>query len=400
MPRAPLPDTPPADIAAWLRSEALALGFHRAGIAPPAPGPGSVEAYRRWLDAGRHGQMRYLESPAALARRADPALSLSGVRSVLVVTHRYAAGPGAEEPHARDLRRAVVARYARGADYHEVVRPRLEELHRRLEARLGRPVPGRAYADTGPLLERDLGRRAGLGWIGRNTMLLHPRAGSWEVLGVLLLALDLPPDPPFEGDHCGSCRRCVEACPTGALLDRDEHGAPVMDARRCIAYLTIELRDPIPRDLRPLVGNRVFGCDICQEVCPFNVKAPREADPAYRPREGLDGEELSSLAEEFLSLSSNAYLRRFADSPLSRPRRSGMLRNLMVGLGNARNPGSLPVLLRGLRDRQPLVRGHAAWGVGEVGGAGAREALEAAAVGERDAWVQEEIAQALRRLPP
>ncbi|HUH12480.1 MAG TPA: tRNA epoxyqueuosine(34) reductase QueG, partial [Longimicrobiales bacterium] len=180
----------------------------------------------------------------------------------------------------------MIARYARGRDYHKVVKKKLLELLRWLEGEVGRELPlARAYVDTGPVLERELARRAGLGWFGRSTMLIHPRRGSYFFLGSLLTELELEPSAPFEADHCGTCNACVEACPTGALLGRDASGAPVIDATRCISYLTIEQKGPIPPELRPLMGNRVYGCDICQEVCPWN--APKfvqiTAERDYRP---------------------------------------------------------------------------------------------------------------------
>lgn len=399
-----LPSLPsPPEVAAWLKSRALHLGFQRAAITSPTPAPEAVDTWLRWIEAGHHGSMAYMADPPAMARRGDPSLTLPGVRSVLVVSHRY---PHADPPGLpSDSSRAVVARYARGQDYHDVVRPRLEQLHQELEAFLGRPVPGRAYADTGPLLERELGRRAGLGWTGKNTLLLHPRAGSWELLGVLLLAEELPPDPPFPAEHCGRCTRCLDACPTGALLGRDPHGAPVLDSRRCISYLTIELKGAIPPGLRPLVGNRVFGCDICQEVCPWNGEKASarwpEADPAYTPRPELDGPELVGWTERLLAMSGKEYLRSYAGSPLARPRRQGMLRNLCVALGNALaaspapEPRALRALSRALEDRHPLVRGHAAWALGRCTSPEAREALVARKAHETDPTVQEEIERAL-----
>lgn len=402
-PDSPLDASPEAraiPLAAWLKSEALALGFHRVGITSPPPDPVVAEAYRRWLDEGYHGEMDYLARPEAVARRIDPAGTLPGVRSVVVVAHRYAgwgdAGPG-DEPG-----RGHIARYARGRDYHDVIREGLEALHRRLEAHLGRTVPGRAYTDSGPLLERDLARRAGLGWIGKNTMLIHPRAGSWELLGALLLALDLPADPPFQEDHCGSCTACLEGCPTGALLGRDPRGAPVMDARRCISYFTIESKGPVPREFRQVMGNRVFGCDICQEVCPWNGEKPAARwpapSPAYAPRAPLEGPELVEFTRRVLAMSGKEYLREFAGSPLERPRRQGMLRNLLVGLGNGGDDSVLPVLEQALGDRHPLVRGHAAWALGQLAGEESRRLLEDRLQVEEDGWVRSELEAAVLRL--
>jgi epoxyqueuosine reductase len=396
------PSAPPsggtaASLAAWLKKEAGTLGFHRVGITSPPPDPLAAAAYLRWLEEGYHGEMEYLARPEAVARRMDPALTLPEVRSVVVVAHRYAGG--SDRGRGDEPGRGHVARYARGRDYHDVIREGLETLHQRLEGHLGREVPGRAYTDAGPLLERDLARRAGLGWFGRNTMLIHPRAGSWELLGALLLALDLPGDPPFEEDHCGSCTACLQGCPTGALLGRDEGGGPVMDARRCISYFTIESKGPIPRPFRAAMGNRVFGCDICQEVCPWNGDKPSSRwpspDPAYRAREPLEGPELVRFAEHILGLSGKGYLREFQGSPLARPRRQGMLRNLCVGLGNTGDAAAVPVLARALEDRHPLVRGHAAWALGRVGGAVATGRLLARREVEQEGWVREELEAAL-----
>ncbi|MHB1191784.1 MAG: tRNA epoxyqueuosine(34) reductase QueG [Longimicrobiales bacterium] len=285
-------------LGAAVRAKARELGFDLVGITTPEPSE-HVALYRRWLAAGRHGEMAYLARPDAVARRGDLSLTLLGVRSVIVVGHEYYQEdpPGVPD----DPSRGVIARYARGRDYHRVVKKKLTALGRWLESGVQNargaadappasasppPVSWRAYVDTGPILERDLARRAGLGWVGKNTLLIHPRKGSYFFLGVLLTDLALEPDVPFQADHCGTCRACLDACPTGALLGRDEGGAPVMDATRCISYLTIEHRGGIPEELRPHMGSRVYGCDICQEVCPWNgrfAEVAAERDYAARP---------------------------------------------------------------------------------------------------------------------
>ncbi|HSH76449.1 MAG TPA: tRNA epoxyqueuosine(34) reductase QueG, partial [Longimicrobiales bacterium] len=276
-----------ADLAVALRRRARELGFSLVGIAPARPS-GHMRFYRSWLAEGFHGAMAYLAREDAVARRADLALTMADAESCVVVAHEYhqVDPPGVPD----DPSRAVVARYARGEDYHQVVKGKLEALLGWLDERVDGGARGRPYVDTGPLLERELAQRAGLGWFGRNTMLINPSRGSYFFLGVLLVDVRLPPDAPFEEDRCGSCRACLEACPTGALLGRDDRGAPVIDARRCVSYLTIELRDSIPVELRPSVGNRVFGCDICQEVCPWNEQFARPSEEAaYRAREITDG---------------------------------------------------------------------------------------------------------------
>lgn len=374
-------------------AEAVALGFDMAGVATGSRSRHFAH-FRRWTGAGLHGEMGYLARPDALARRRDLKLTLDGFRSAVVVAHSYAdADPAAG---AGDPSQAVVARYARGRDYHHVVAERLEALGERLEEVAGTPVRRRAYVDAGPVLERDLARRAGLGWFGRNTMLIHPRRGSYFFLGVLLTDLRLQPSAPFREDHCGSCRRCLDACPTGALLGRDENGAPVMDARRCISYLTIELRGTIPRELRPAIGARVFGCDICQETCPWNERfAAPTPEPLYEPRRDLERPALLELASRLLALSGKGFQREFAGSPLLRAGRKGMLRNVCVALGNWGAPEAAPTLAAALSDPAAVVRAHAAWALGRVGSAEAAAALGARREVEADPEVLDEITAAL-----
>jgi epoxyqueuosine reductase len=268
--------------------------------------------------------------------------------------------------------------------------------------------------DTGPLLEREVAARAGLGWVGKNTNLLNKEWGSWFFLGEVLTSLELDYDQPATA-HCGTCTRCLTACPTGAFI------APyVLDARRCISYLTIELKGPIPRDLRPLIGNLIFGCDICQDVCPWNIKHARPTgvpkvpkvpkvpeardhgsritdhgsppEPAFQPRPGLDAPELIPL----LKLTPEEFNEKFRSSPIRRAGRRGLRRNVAVALGNSGDPAAIPTLCEALHDPDPLIRGHAAWALGRLGGKEARLALEEALEVEEDEWVREEIEEALR----
>ena len=374
---------------------ALALGLDSAGVVcdPVSPHGG---VFRDWLAEGSHGEMAYLARPASVARREDLRGTLPSFRSAVVVSHRYFAPDPEGVPE--DPGRAVVARYARGKDYHDVLLAKLEELRGWIEANADGPVEARAYVDTGPILDRDLARRAGLGWFGKNTMLIHPRRGSYFFLGVLLLDLDLEPSEPFAEDHCGSCRACLDSCPTGALLGYDEAGAPLMDARRCISYLTIELKDAIPLELRPLMGNRVFGCDICQEVCPWNEKfAEPSEEPAYRAKEELDGPALVDFAVRLLGMSGKAFMREFAGSPVVRARRKGLLRNVCVALGNWGEEGAVPVLVSALADQAPLVRGHAAWALGQINSPAAVEGLTSRFQVEDASWVRDEISAGLGR---
>ena len=374
-------------------SEARALGFEAAGVVTQSRSGHAVH-YRQWLKAGRHGGMAYLAQEGAVERRSRLEASLPGFRSAVVVAHSYAdADPGAGRG---DPAQAVVARYARGRDYHGVVSERLEVLGERLEAAAGRRVRRRVYVDAGPVLERELGMRAGLGWFGKNTMLIDPGRGSYFFLGVLMTDLDIPGSRPFEGDHCGTCRRCIDACPTGALLGRDDKGAPVMDARLCISYLTIEHKGPLPRELRPALGNHVFGCDICQEACPWNLKfAAPTSEPAYAASAGMDAVSLVDLARRLLSISGKQFQREFVHSPVSRAGRKGLLRNVCVALGNWGSEDAIPVLDEAMTDPAPLVRAHAAWALGRIGSERARAVLAARQREEAAPEVSEEMARAL-----
>jgi len=381
------PDPVLAGLSARIRARALEMGFDSVGIAP-AHESAHGEAYARWLAAGMHGEMAYLSREDAVAKRRDPAVLVPGARSAVVVALDYFPPEDAEAPSSADPSRAVFARYARNEDYHDLMKERLIALQEWIGAELV-PVNGRAYVDTGAVLERELAQRAGLGWAGRNTMLIRPGRGSYCFLGVVLLDVELEYDAPFVADRCGRCSRCVDACPTGALLGRDADGAPVMDARRCISYLTIEQRGPIPRVLRPLIGNRVYGCDICQEVCPWNSFAETTGEGAFLPREGVDGASLIEL----MGMTQEEFSRRFKGSAVKRTKRRGLLRNVAVALGNWGSPEAVPVLAAALNDEEPLVRGHAAWALGRIGTEGALQALRGRA--EVDGWVQDEIETAL-----
>jgi epoxyqueuosine reductase len=380
----------PAALSARIRNRAREMGFDAVGIAPVHPSAHG-DAYDRWLALGMHGEMGYLAREDAVARRKDPAVLVPGTMSAVVVALRYDPGGAlGDEAGAADASRGIVARYARGDDYHELMKERLIALQEWVGEQLV-PVSGRAYVDTGAVLERELARRAGIGWQGKNTMLIHPRRGSYFFIGEVLLDVELEYDDAPVKDHCGTCHRCLDACPTNALLGRDANGAPVMDARRCISYLTIELRGPIPRELRPLIGNRVYGCDICQEVCPWNRFSRRTDEPAFLAREGLEGPELV----EWMTMTQEEFSGRFKNSPVKRTKRRGLLRNVAVALGNWGSADAVPALAVALNDDEPLVRGHAAWALGQVGTAGAVQALSSRVEVETDEWVRDEIALAL-----
>lgn len=331
-----------------LKRQARGLGFDLVGVAPAGPADG-FGRLRAWLAAGYAGTMDYLHKHAEARRH--PASILPEVRSVIMAGMSYQQGP---EDVADSL--GKVARYARGDDYHEVLWRRLERLLDWLQGE--RPgCVGRAVADSAPLLERDFARRAGLGWIGKNTLLLNRETGSYVVLGALLVDVELRPDEPYEAEHCGSCTACLDACPTDAF---PEPG--VLDARRCVSYLTIENKGPIPPELRSGVGEWLFGCDICQEVCPWNHKTPPGTEPKLQPHPWLAALD----AAELLGLSEEEFTRRFADTALLRARRRGLLRNAAVVLGNAGDRSALPALRRALADPEELVRESAARAIAEI----------------------------------
>jgi epoxyqueuosine reductase len=350
------------------RSDALGLGFLQVGFAPAAVPP-HAEAYLAWLRDGLHGEMGWMGREDAVRRRLDPRHALPGCRTLIMVSLSYASASGPAlhaTAHASDPEACRVARYAGGRDYHQEFEERLDRLRELVRLRWPAAV-AKPYVDYGPVLERGHAQRAGLGWLGKNTMLIHPQIGSWTLLGELLTTVAIPPDEPFEADRCGTCTRCIEACPTGAIT-----GPRVLDARLCISYLTIELRGSIPESLRPAIGNRVFGCDICQEVCPWNdgAAAGELAALATRWRGPVPRETLMGWAEELLDLTDEQFRSRYGETPFSRPGREGLLRNLCVGLGNTGNPAVLPVVLRCLSEESPLVREHAAWALARVAGAG------------------------------
>jgi len=348
-----------------IKARALELGFDAVRVAAVTPdraaaaAPGAAPAgtpgagrFEAWLGAGHHGEMPWLATARNRARRADPARILPGIRSIVcvVMCHEPEADPG------RDERLGRIARYAAGEDYHRVMRDRLGTLERFVEE----IAPGaRAlwYADTGAILERGWAERAGLGWNAKHSGLISPALGSWLLLGEVLVDRELEPDTPFAREHCGTCTRCLEACPTGAIVAPGQ-----VDARRCISYLTIEHPGPIGPELRPLVGDWVFGCDLCQEVCPWNRFAPpaREARLRPLPFEGWD-------LERFLSLDEAGFRALFARSAIRRSGRGRLLRNVCVALGNRGHAAAAPALERAREaDPDPLVHEHAAWALDEI----------------------------------
>jgi epoxyqueuosine reductase len=343
-----------SSLEARLKERARALGFELAGIAPATAADG-FDRLREWLDRGYAGEMAYLHHHAAARRH--PAAVLPEVRSVVMLGLNYAPPP---DHSALSTQHSAlfgkVARYARGADYHDVLWAKLDQLLAWVKEQAP-GCTGRGVVDTAPLLERDFARRAGLGWFGKNTMLLNKRLGSYFFLAALLLDVGLTPDAPHTAEHCGTCTACLDACPTGAFPRPGQ-----LDARRCISYLTIELRGPIPEELRAPTGDWLFGCDICQEVCPWNRKAPPGMEPALQARPEL--EKLDCV--ELLGLSDEEFRRRFRGTALMRAKRRGLLRNAAVVLGNTGGSEAVPALERALADPEPLVREAARWALERI----------------------------------
>jgi epoxyqueuosine reductase len=328
-----------------VKARALQLGFDRVAIGPGTPPPHAT-AFERWLDAGYAGTMAYLARTRA--ERTDPRRLLPGARSVVAVALSY--NPGADEPAAADW--APVARYARGLDYHDLMRPRLRALAAFIDT--AAEARSRAAVDTSAVLERALAARAGLGWIGKNTNLLSPDLGSYFFIGIVLTTARLEPDAE-QPDRCGTCTACLTACPTEAFP------APwVLDARRCISYLTIEHRGDIPEDLAARLGDWIFGCDVCQDVCPWNRKAPAGREPALRPAQPLGP--LTAL----LGLDEAAFRARFRRSSLLRAKRRGLVRNAALTLGNRRVGDAAPTLRQLLDDADPVVRRAAGWALEQI----------------------------------
>lgn len=334
-----------------IKEKTRQLGFILAGVTSCKPAA-HFNIFKEWLDANHHASMDYLASERSRTRRADPQWILPECKSILVLALPYS-------PLSKNNSEFQIASYALGDDYHEVIPPRLQEIIQFIEEQVGHPIPNRYYTDTGPILERELAQRAGLGWIGKNSMLIHPQAGSTFLLAEILLGIELEYDEPFTTDHCGTCTRCIDACPTQCILPNR-----TLDARRCISFLTIENKGSIPEDLRASMQNWIFGCDICQQVCPWNRFA-LPADPALKPSIPLPVLTLRRAqgGASDLTLTSSEFNQRFKRSPIQRTKRRGYLRNLAVAVGNTGNEKDIPILEEVARNEEPLVSEHAQWAI-------------------------------------
>lgn len=369
-----------------LKAHAVELGFNLVGITPAAPSP-TLHAYLRWIERGMHGTMNYMARPDREARRRDLNVILPGVRSLVVVglDYRSFAIP---EHILRDPARGRIAAYAWNLDYHNIMTPRLEQLAEWIQAESGQTINHRVYVDTGAILERSHAQQAGLGFIGKNTMLIHPRRGGTFFIGEILTDLEFDDyDRPHRPTMCGSCTRCLNACPTDAFPQ-----PYTLDARRCISYLTIEHKGWIDRDLRPLMGNWIYGCDICQDVCPFQRFATETPEIAFRP-ENMD--RAAPLLVDILAMDDAAFKARYAGSPIFRIKRERLVRNACIAAGNSQLDDVVPPLIALLDDASPLVRGHAVWALAQVTGHDCHARLKQLFAREPDENVKYEIEVAL-----
>lgn len=371
------------DARAFIRDAALGVGFDAVGFAPASQGRDAVEGLLRFLEQGFHGDMGWLRERSD--ERSSPSRLWPEARSAVVLGHSYA--PAHDPLAVLDTpERAAISVYAQGKDYHDVIKPRLKQVARQMVAKLGGDV--KVFVDTAPVMEKPLGQAAGLGWQGKHTNLVSRAHGSWLFLGVILTTLDLQAHEP-EADHCGSCSRCIDVCPTNAFVEPYR-----LDARRCISYLTIEHKGFISRELRPLMGNRIYGCDDCLAVCPWNKFASFTKETAYAARPSLRDAKLVDL----LSLDDAAFRTMFSGSPIKRIGRDRFVRNVLIAAGNAALSSLVPKVEALLKDPSPVVRGTAAWALSRLVPAGdfARH-REIAMASEVDEDVRAEWAAAIGR---
>lgn len=352
-----------------IKQEALRIGFSHVGVCSVEPGE-QIELLRRWLDQNYHGTMKWMEN----RKRVDPSLALQGIRTMIVVGLNYRWPDGSDAPQE-----AMISKYAWSADYHRVMSPMVQDLASYLQKECtGAAI--KTYVDTGPVAEKYWAQKAGVGWIGKHTNVLSRSGSSWFFLGVLLTDATLNPDRPAE-DHCGSCTQCIEACPTRAIV-----GPYQLDARLCISYLTIELRESIPRELRPLIGHRIFGCDDCQDVCPWNRYA-YAGDVRFTPRDDI----LAATLRDYLHFSIEDFRRTFAGTNVLRTKYVGFIRNCLVAAGNAKDPNLIPDICHHLDSEHEMIREHAIWALGQIDDPRATETIRNRRKVETCAAVLEEI---------
>ena len=371
-----------------IQKRAHDLGFELVGITP-AEQSQTIQRYRQWIENGYAGKMGYLERHLPL--KEDTRRLLQEAKSIISLAMNYYT-IDTPKALAENPSRGQISRYAWGDDYHDVIRERLLDLVDFIKTTGEDQLKSRVFVDSGPVLEREYAQKAKLGWIGKNTNLINWRSGSWYFLAEVLVSIDLvSKDLGGETEtlrgSCGTCTKCLEACPTEAFIEPN-----VLDSRLCISYLTIELKGSIPKELRSKMGNLIFGCDICQEVCPWNSKAVSTGEPAFQPRDGNLAPELLSL----VNMTQAEFSEKYRGSPIKRAKRRGFLRNVIVAIGNWGSRAAVPALKKALVDDEPLIRGHAAWALGQIGGKQAEQALHAQLQQENDAEVISEIQDALQ----
>jgi len=349
-----------------IKEKARQLGFILAGVTSSKPLE-NFNIFQDWINKNYHGEMKYLETERNLTRRADPKQILPECKSILVLAIPYTpvsdGRVGGVDKNQHNLKEnkppyrdhsLQIASYALGDDYHDVLPEKLKAIVEFIEEQLGEKIPNRCYTDSGPILERELAQRAGLGWIGKNSMLINPKAGSTFFLAEILLGIELEPDQSFSTDHCGTCNRCITACPTHCILPNR-----TLDSNRCISYLTIEHKTEISEELRNQIGNWIFGCDICQQVCPWN-RFSQPADSAFEtkiPLPVLSGD---------LLLDPATFNQRFKKSPIKRTKRRGYLRNIAIAIGTNKNKKDAPLLEQALQDDESLIQTHAKWALKKI----------------------------------
>lgn len=371
----------PSSLTRLLREKASELGFDLVGAIPVSRSK-TIDIYNSWLKKGYAGSMSYLERHAEL--KEDPRRLLPETMSLIALGFNYKTADPSEQVLNAEI--GCISRYAWGDDYHELIRSKLNVLEDFLCRELNAGKLSRSFVDSGPILEREVAQRAGLGWIGKHSNLINWEKGSWFFLAELLVDVKLETDLPFTRVDCGSCTICIEACPTEAII-----AERTLDARRCISYLTIELKGSIPVEMRPKMGNLIFGCDICQQVCPWNMDAPKSNEKRLQPRP----ENVAPKLLDLMKMDETSFSKRFRNSPIKRAKRRGFLRNVAVALGNWANVEAIPALCLGLDDEETLVRIHSAWALGQISDLQAQTKLESAKLTEKNPEVLEEIEAAL-----
>ena len=364
-----------------LRKKAKELGFDLVGAIPVSRSK-TIDVYNSWLKKGYAGSKKYLVHHAEL--KEDPRRLLPETMSLFALGFNYNTVDPSSQTQNPEI--GCISRYAWGDDYHQLIRSKLSKLENYLCNELNAGMLSRSFVDSGPVLEREIAQRAGLGWIGKHSNLINWEKGSWFFLAELLVDVPLETNLPFTRVDCGTCTICIEACPTEAIIANR-----TVDARLCISYLTIELKGAIPVELRPKMSNMIFGCDICQEVCPWNKKASKSPESGLLPRPENVAPELTEL----MKLDQSAFKKRFRKSPIKRTKRRGLLRNVAVALGNWAHESAIPALSQGLQDSEPLIRIHSAWALGRISAPQAKIKLKAAKKIEKDPAVLEEIEAAL-----